>query len=240
MKGFNQFSFDKTLLRTECDRLKDTLKKGQKLSLDEDADLSPIFKKSPNLVSIIASAFGGVSAPNLIASEYWILDKLRCDFAVANFRHRKFCFIEIEDAKHNSIFVERKPDQFNGLMGKPPYFDWAPRFEHGTSQMLDWIRILKDEEKTDNFRAHFGSSNDFEAEFVLVIGRDEFLDDSQRQRLAWRSKNVLTGGHKVKCITYDEVVSEAEWELDTYGPAADADASIPDAPVAVPLGVPPN
>jgi hypothetical protein len=225
MKGFEKFTFDAKLLRDECDLLKDTLKPGMGLSLDEDRHLSSVLKPSPNLVSVIGSAFGGVTDPDLIASEYWILDKLRCDFAVCNSRKGKFCFIEIENAVPRSIFVERKPTLHNGLMGRPPYFDWADRFEHGTSQILDWIRILADSEKTDDFRAHFGSSNRFDAEFILVIGRDEYLDANQKERLAWRSKNVVTGGYKVKCITYDQVLDEAEYELATYGPAAAASAS---------------
>lgn len=220
MKGFTKFEFDGQLLQSECNLFKNILKKGGGLTLKEEGDLSPILRKSPNLISIIASAFGGVTNPDLIASEYWILDKLRCDFAVCNSRKGKFCFIEIEDAAPKSIFVERKPTVYNGLMQRPPYYDWADRFEHGSSQIIDWIRILKDSEKTDDFRAHFGSANRFEAEFILVIGRDEYLDSSQKDRLAWRSKNVVTGGHKVKCITYDQFVEEAEYELSTYPPAA--------------------
>lgn len=104
------------------------------------------------------------------------------------------------------------------LMGRPPYYDWAKRFEHGYSQILDWIRVLEDTKKTDDFRAHFGSSNRFDVEFVLVIGRDEFLGADMLERLAWRSKNVLVAGHKIKCITYDQLLDEAEFQLDTYDP----------------------
>ncbi len=222
MKGFNKFAFDPKALRVECDRLAAQLKKNQGIELEERNHLSPIFKSSPNLVSVIGSAFGGVSSPDLIAYEYWILDKLRCDFALCNSRRHTFSFIELEDAKQNSVFVHRKPDLHNGLMGRPPYYDWADRFEHGASQMIDWIRILEDERQTNNFRAHFGSHNSFEACFVLVIGRDEFLDDDQKERLAWRTKNLQVAGYKVNSITYDQLLEEAEFELSTYAAAAAA------------------
>lgn len=216
MKGFNRFTFDPVLLRAECDKLKALLQKGSGLELEEDRDLSPVFKGSPNLVSIIGAAFGGVSNPDLIAQEYWVLDKLRCDFAMCNSRRQRFCFVEIEDASKNSIFTERKPNVFNGLMGRPPYYDWARRFEHGYSQILDWVRVLEDAKNTYDFRAHFGSSNRFDVEFVLVIGRDEFLDADMLERLAWRSKNVQVAGHKIKCITYDQLLDEAVFQLDLY------------------------
>lgn len=216
MKGFQKFKFKQEDLKTETAKLRALLQPGAGRSLGENEHLSPLFKTSPNIVSIIASAFGNVTNPDLIANEYWILDKLRSDFAAANSHRNRFCFIEIEDATPASIFVERKPDLYNGLAGRPPYYDWAPRHEHGTSQMIDWIRILHDAEKTDDFRSHFGSSNKFEATFILVIGRDEYLDGHQRERIAWRSKHVQTAGHKIKTITFDEVLNEAEHELTLY------------------------
>lgn len=225
MKGFHQFEFDEKKLENEFTSLERLLQKGKGISLKENKHLSPALKAAPNHISIIASAFGGVMKPDLIASEYWILDKLRCDFAVCDSRKGKFCFIEIEDANPTSIFVERRPDQYNGLMGRAPYYDWSGRFEHGASQIIDWIRILKDSEKTDDFRAHFGSANKFEAEFVLVIGRDEYLDEDQKERLAWRTKNLRAGDYKIRCITFDQVVDEAGYELTTYRAAAKAAAS---------------
>lgn len=227
MKGFQRFTFDASSLRQETVALKTLLNPGSGIELEEEDDLSPVFKKAPNLVSIIGAAFGGVSNPDLIAQEYWILDKLRCDFAVCNSRHQTFCFIELEDAVKTSIFTVRKPTVVNGLMHRAPYYDWARRFEHGTSQMIDWIRILEDSKQTGDYRAHFGSPNEFEAQFVLVIGREEFLSPDQKERLAWRCKSVQAAGHKVKCITYDRLLSEAEYQLLNYPALAAASSSLP-------------
>jgi hypothetical protein len=227
MKGFSSFTFNASSLRIEAGNLRKLLMPGSAVELDEEKHLSPAFKASPNLVSIIGAAFGGVVNPDLIAEEFWILDKLRCDFAVCNSRQQTFCFIELEDAVKKSVFVERKPTFFNGLMGRPPYYDWAPRFEHGTSQMLDWIRILEDSKQTGDYRAHFGSPNQFEAQFILVIGRDEFLSADQKERLAWRCKSVQAAGHKVKCITYDRLLEEAEHQLKNYPAVAIASSSLP-------------
>jgi hypothetical protein len=227
MKGFQNFAFSASALGAEAAKLRMLLQPGSAAELDEEKHLSPLFKTSPNLVSIIGAAFGGVANPDLVAQEYWILDKLRCDFAVCNSRHQTFCFIELEDAVMTSVFVDRRPTLLNGLKGRAPYYDWAPRFEHGTSQMLDWIRILEDSKQTGDYRAHFGSPNEFEAQFVLVIGREEFLSADQKERLAWRSKSVLAAGHKVKCITYDRLLQEAEFQLKTYPAAAAASAPLP-------------
>ncbi len=227
MKGFQRFTFRESSLRCEVENLRMLLNPGSAVELQENQHLSPAFKASPNLVSIIGAAFGGVTNPDLIAQEYWILDKLRCDFAVCNSRHQTYCFIELEDAVKNSVFVERKPTLFNGLMGRPPYYDWAPRFEHGTSQMLDWIRILEDSKQTGYYRAHFGSSNEFEAQFVLVIGREEFLSPDQKERLAWRCKSVQAAGHKVKCITYDRLLDEVDFQLANYPALAAASSALP-------------
>jgi hypothetical protein len=227
MKGFSSFKFDAPSLLIEAGKLRKLLNPGTAVELNEEKHLSPVLKASPNLVSIIGAAFGGVVNPDLIAQEFWILDKLRCDFAVCNSRQQSFCFIELEDALKKSIFVERKPNLFNGLKGRPPYYDWAPRFEHGTSQMLDWIRILEDSKQTGDYRAHFGSPNEFEAQFILVIGRDEFLSADQKERLAWRSKSVQAAGHKIKCITYDRLLDEAEYQLKNYPAVAVASGSLP-------------
>ena len=227
MKGFRRFSFSAASLREEAAKVSLLLNSGSSIELEEEEHLSPAIKSSPNLVSIIGAAFGGVSNPDLIAHEYWILDKLRCDFAVCNSRHQTYCFIELENAVKKSVFVERKATLFNGLMGRPPYYDWAPRFEHGTSQMLDWIRILEDSKQTGDYRAHFGSPNEFEAQFVLVIGRDEFLSADQKERLAWRSKSVQAAGHKVKCITYDRLLEEAEFQIANYPAVAVASSALP-------------
>lgn len=222
MKGFAPFTADSQKLAQGARDLRQLLKPGAKLSLDENLQLSPFFKNAPDVVARIAMDFGGVESPDLLAPEHWILDKLRCDFAVCNSRRQRFCFIELEDATPQSIFTERKPDAFNGLAGRAPYFDWAHRFEHGTSQIFDWIKILHDQSLTQDFKNHYGERNSFQATYVLVAGREEYLDQARRDRLVWRSKHTIVDGSRIQSITYDDVLKEIEYVAANYPTVAAA------------------
>jgi hypothetical protein len=137
--------------------------------------------------------------------------KLRCS--------RPPCTV-VPDARRHSVFAPAKFDQRNGLGGNAPYFDWATRFEHGTSQIIDWIRIFDDHRQTSDFRAHFGIYENFDPQFLLVIGRDEFLDPHMRARMKWRSKSISAANHRIRCVTYDEVLGELKYQDDVYPDAA--------------------
>ncbi len=142
------------------------------------------------------------------------------------------CFIELEDARKTSIFVEKRRDETTLIDTRAPYFEWAPRFDHGASQILDWIRILDDQRQTDDFRSHFGSRKSFDPTFLLVIGRSRYLDDALKERMAWRSQNVSALHRKMRAVTYDEVLDEVTYMLDVYGSIAMAGASLPLLPAA--------
>jgi hypothetical protein len=41
---------------------------------------------------------------------------------------------------------------------------------------------------------------------VLIIGRDRFIEKAPlRERLTWRSEQVIVASRKVNCITYDRL-----------------------------------
>jgi hypothetical protein len=212
VKGFEDFQFDPSKLAAECAALAAVLQPKKGLELSEKYVLAPAVTAAKNVLATVAMTFGGVSSPNLWAAEYWVHDKLRCDYVYADSRTRRFCFIEIEDARKNSVFVQKHVLK-SGTAAPTPYYEWAPRFDHGTSQLLDWIRLIQDQHQTEDFKDHFGDHNEFTATFILIIGRAEYLSPSQQRRLDWRSKNVITSNYKVQAFTFDDLLEEGQYQL---------------------------
>ncbi len=64
----------------------------------------------------------------LTASEFDIFGDHVADLAVGDTTRHQYCLIEFEDACESSIF--RKASKATP--------EWAPRLEHGFSQLLDW------------------------------------------------------------------------------------------------------
>lgn len=246
MKGFDDFQFDPEKLEAECLALNQLLNKAKGIELSEKYDLAPVVTASKNLLATMAMTYGGVAKPNLWASELWVHDKLRCDYAYGDSRTRRYCFIEIEDAREASVFIQKRFEK-SGTGQPTNYSEWAPRFDHGTSQLLDWIRLIQDHHQTDDFIDQFGEHNGFQATFILIIGRDGFLSPSQKKRLAWRSKNVITSGYKVQAFTFDELLDEGHYQLglqkteNPYDPGSEAAENLQAyKDVAAMLGIAPN
>jgi hypothetical protein len=42
--------------------------------------------------------------------------------------------------------------------------------------------------------------------YVLVCGRESFMDRTEKGRLVWRGDKTIIGGSKVLCMTYDDLV----------------------------------
>ncbi len=42
--------------------------------------------------------------------------------------------------------------------------------------------------------------------YVLVCGREKFMDPIERGRLIWRGNQTIIGGSKILCMTYDDLV----------------------------------
>jgi hypothetical protein len=117
------------------------------------------------------------------------------DFGLDNGVHLKYCFAKFEDATETSIFTKSATDTL----------DWSPRFHRAYSQIIDWIWWLDNQRSTAAYTSRFGvASIQFVA--VLVIGRDRFLEKPlHRERLTWRSEQVVVAGRTVNCVTYDQL-----------------------------------
>lgn len=207
MKRFEPFILNPAALRDELEAFRRLLTREDK-ELSERDHVLPFFKQHLNLASLIGFAKSHLSAANVLKSEFPLVGDHACDLAIGDSRAGQFCFIEFEDASESSIFRR-------GTKGTP---DWAPRLEHGFSQIIDWFHVLADQSQTKLFREFFGTDL---ADYcgLLVIGRDRFLNDAERSRLRWRSQNVLVGGKPVSVITFDQLFRDLADRVDLCSPA---------------------
>jgi Domain of unknown function (DUF4263) len=53
---------------------------------------------------------------------------------------------------------------------------------------------------------------------LLVIGRDRFLGEtSLRERMTWRSEQVVVASRKVNCVTYDQLYRDLSVRAKVFG-----------------------
>lgn len=193
MKSFDAHNFCYKQCKAELLEFEKLL--SDKDELSEKNDLSPFFKNSRNLVSLIGQLHPGITKTDKYAHEYDVFGDFKSDFTVGDSRRKSFCFIELEDAREDSIFKNT---------GRATS-DWADRFEHGYSQIIDWSCKLDDTKKSDAFIDRF-DAREIDLLSILIIGRCKFISKSERRRLAWRQKNVLVNSNKILCFTYDELL----------------------------------
>jgi hypothetical protein len=122
-----------------------------------------------------------------------------CDVAAGDSERNAYTLVEFEDATEFSIF--ERAGEGRALRA------WSNRFEREFSQLVEWAwRLATEGATTEAFRRLFGSSN-ATIHFLLVIGRDADLRPSELDRLTWRSNNVFLGGHRMTCLTFDQVLA---------------------------------
>lgn len=216
MKAFldHQINIEKT--RLQLDELQGLLE--SKTELSEKHDLSPFFKDRPDLISSVGHLHPGITKSDKFAYEYDIFGDFSSDFTVGDSRRNSYCFIELEDARENSIFR-------NTGRAAP---DWSSRFEHGYSQIIDWSYKLDDMEKSDTFEERFGARS-IDLFSILIIGRSHFLSSRDERRLRWRERHVVVRSQQIRCLTYDELLTELKEILSIYSLAYAAEKEIIEA-----------
>ena len=203
MKSFAPFIFDPHICRSELNEFKtllDTINEPK-----EGEHLLPLFKRCPNMVSLLGYYAFGIAEVDQIAFELSVSGDFACDIVVGDSRSKAYCLIEMEDAGANSIFRRN---------GNKATREWSPRFEHGFSQMVDWFYRLGDMRQTNAFESLFGRQARFEG--MLLIGRRNLLEHEEAERLLWRVDKVLVDSNKVHCVTFDELLKNMEFQLNRY------------------------
>jgi Domain of unknown function (DUF4263) len=74
-----------------------------------------------------------------IATEFDILGDHTADVAVGDSQSHQYCFIEFEDAATDSVFRKK---------GNKSTLEWSDRFDHGSSQIIDWLLWLENQRNT--------------------------------------------------------------------------------------------
>lgn len=200
-KEFEQITFDKESFKAQLRDFRILL--SDNLELRERENIKPFFEERKQLSALIGSrCFPGFVKPDRIAFEYDLFGDFRCDLVVGNSTNRQYCFVEFEDGTKDSIFRSTHRSTL----------EWAPRFEHGFSQIVDWFHKLDDMRTTTDFKDRFDSDN-IQYFGQLVIGRDQWLDPKQFRRLNWRLEHVVVDSRPVNCITFDQLCTELEHQL---------------------------
>ncbi|MCX7048269.1 MAG: DUF4263 domain-containing protein [Candidatus Sumerlaeota bacterium] len=204
MKGLEAFQFKLEKVPAEYKDYEAFLGNKHR-SISETKEIIPFFKSHKHLSAFIASNAMALGRYDQIKYEFSLAGNFRADLVVCDSVSHRYCFIEFEDARRNSIF--RKTGK--GVS------EWSPRFEHGFSQIVDWFCEIDDQKNTRAFRSIFGSEA-IQAYGILVIGRDAFLTDHERYRLAWRCDKVLIDSHKIICLTFDQLAKDIKEGLSLY------------------------
>jgi Domain of unknown function (DUF4263) len=184
-----------------------------KSELKERDEILPFFKENLNLAAFLGTYIPDIANPDMVASEYDIFGDFTCDLAVGDSKSETFLLVEFEDAKLESLFIK------SGAKATP---DWAPRLEHGFSQVLDWFWKLSDMEKSDDYENRFGARH-VAIHGLVVVGRDQALQPREKARLKWRQDHTIIHSKKVSIITFDQLVRDLKYRLSRYPEAAKVD-----------------
>ncbi len=175
-------------------------------NLDEAKHILPFFRDHPQLCAAMSIYNPNIgSFKNLsLACEFDIFGDHRADLVVGDTARHAYTFIEFEDAGESSIF-KKTPKQTP---------EWSRRFEHGFSQLVDWILWLENNKGNTAYRTRF-NTHSIRYNILLVIGRDRYLDSQGlRERMDWRTEQVVVASKQFNCITFDGLYNDLcdRWE----------------------------
>jgi hypothetical protein len=190
-KHFRQITLDPKRCRAQIDEFGVLLK--SKSSLSEKHDIQPFFKARPQISAFIGCYMRDIGPATDYAFEYPFFGDFAADLIVGDKAGRRFCVIEFEDGRKDSIF--KVPSGRSTA-------EWSQRFEHGFSQIVDWFSSIDDFKNTRRFRRDFGPDH-IRFSALLVIGRDAGMTEDDRNRLDWRTEKVRVDSHPVECVTFD-------------------------------------
>jgi hypothetical protein len=205
MKKLERFALSVDQCRKDLAEFKDLM--DRKSALSERRDILPFFRAHKHLAALVGSFNPKINRFDLLATEFSLFGDYACDLVIGDSVNRDFCLVEFEDASPQSVFTKKK--------GKSTP-EWSPRFDRGFSQIIDWFLILEDQKRTGLHKSKFGLDV-IQIVGLLVIGRRKDLDDTQYERLVWRSDQVRVGHRQVHCITFDDLYDTLECKLRIFG-----------------------
>ena len=168
MTPLDRFSFSRKVAEAGAGAVQATARRPFPQRLSASAITScPSSERHRHLAALIGARNPDIARLDRIAFEFDIFGDYKADLVVGDSQNHQYCFVEFEDAAATSIFKKSS-------RATP---DWSHRFEHGFSQIIDWILWLDNQRGTAAYTSRFGVSP---IQFValLVIGRDRFLEEA--------------------------------------------------------------
>lgn len=199
MKEFEDHSLSIETCVNELEALKNLL--ASKKELKERAEILPFFKKHRQLSAYIGTTYVPLlDEPNKIAFEYDLFGDFTCDLVVGDWKHKKFLFVEFENAKKDSLFSKKKSKTTT---------EWGSRLDHGFSQVVDWFWILSEEKVSRKYEEKFGT-RDASMHGLVVVGRSDDVKNRKKDeaRLLWRQDHVLVDSKKITIVTFDQLAEQ--------------------------------
>jgi len=190
VKELKAVEFDPVKCRKELDELGSLL--NEKPVLKERDDILPFFKDRVHLSAFVSVLFP-VSTPNRYAHEFDLFGDYRCDLVAGSVDDNVFCLIEFEDGKADSIF--------HAAGRTVP--EWASRFEHGYSQVVDWLSKL-DGTSDGDMEQKFGTTTP-RFHGLLVIGHGVNMEPRERRRFEFRRNKVVVNSIHINVLTFQEL-----------------------------------
>ncbi|MHC5541476.1 Shedu anti-phage system protein SduA domain-containing protein [Singulisphaera rosea] len=186
------------------DEFKDLLDDPKTPELKEREHILPFFARHEHLVALMGTYNPRIENFDRIAFEFDIFGDHTADVAVGDSKTHQYCFVEFEDATATSIFKKT---------GRKTTLEWSDRFNHGCSQVIDWILWLENMKRTDPYLGRFGVP-EIQYAGLVVVGRDKYVDAPLlQQRLLWRSEHVVVCSRKLHCITFDQLYADLDTRL---------------------------
>jgi len=202
MKKFDKHAVNIGEVNEQLEKFEQLLK--SRTALSERDVVLPFFKENRQFAACIGLYVAEIAWPDLIAHEFDVFGDFTCDLAVGSSRTGSFLLVEFEDAKKNSLFSK-------GRNRVAP--EWGSRVEKGVSQVVDWFWKLHDMEKTSDYADRFGAAN-VTINGLVVVGRDQDLEDREVRRLNWRQEHTIIQSKKVTIVTFDDLLSDTRFRLD--------------------------
>lgn len=165
-----------------------------KAPLSEKNDILPFFRQNRHIAAYLGYANNNLAAPDHLGVEINLLG-FRCDVAIGDFVRGQFTLVELEDAGERSIFRASTP--------KRAFPEWSNRYEAGFSQLVDWAWRIDQERQPNVTLETIFRNTDPKIHYLLVIGRDHWLDAAATKRLEWRRTHNGIQGQRTTVWTYD-------------------------------------
>jgi len=175
------------------------------VELTERDHILPFFRAHPDLTALLGTFHPNIITYDRLAVEVRLSGEFVADAMIGDQANNALCLVEFEDGRTNSMFTPRRRQAT----------EWASRFEHGFSQIVDWLWLFDDQSSTLHFEDQFGP-RPIDIYALLVVGRDSGVSGIDRRRLQWRRSHVVVNSHHVYCCTFEDLLPRLQKRLDAF------------------------